>query len=127
MYKKYLSVVHEYRTSGALGHDLKRFDGAWDNSWNNHPGLLLADGSQIVFVHRSNNCSAHSFGSDDVCLTIGIDLNGSKGPNEWGRDAFVFVLKENGLYPSGCEAECVGSESGAVCACKVLREGAMNY
>ena len=36
---------------------------------------------------------------DDVCW-IYIDVNGEKGPNEFGRDTFSFTLSNNGLlYP----------------------------
>ena len=38
-----------------------------------------------------------------MCSRIGyiyIDVNGKKGPNQWGRDYFEFVLSNEGkLYP----------------------------
>jgi len=61
-------------------------------------------------------------------MCIFVDLNGDKKPNRYGRDTFLFALKENGLYPAGCDYDfCVGKPSGWGCACKVLRENAMNY
>ena len=63
-------------------------------------------------------------------------MNGEKKPNTYGKDVFTFAIKENGLYPVGCDSEggCDGapnfstySGSGVSCACKVLREGAINY
>ena len=34
------------------------------------------------------------------CAFVIIDVNGTKAPNQWGRDAFYFILGENGiLFP----------------------------
>jgi len=44
---------------------------------------------------------------------------------------FGFVIKENGLFPRGCDdVTWCGTEHGGYafgCTCKVLKEGAMNY
>ena len=130
VYKKYLSYVKACNgVSGCYGQQKFYYlsageDYAWGN--NVYPKLVLADGTQIIFVHRSNDCSSSWFGSDDVCFTIGVDVNGEKPPNTWGRDAFIFVIKENGLHPAGCDTA-VFDVRGQNSTCKVLRESAMNY
>jgi len=88
-----------------------------------------------MFQHNSPTCSNSVDGSTNRCALIWVDLNGAKKPNTIGRDLFFFVIKENGLYPNGCDDDryCDANSTtgnfgkGYGCACKVLREGAMNY
>jgi len=61
-----------------------------------------------------------------MMFALGVDVNGEKPPNTWGKDAFIFVIKENGLHPAGCDTA-VFDVRGQNRACKVLRESAMNY
>lgn len=100
----------------------------YDNSAKN-PKLVLSDGSLILFssvIYK--DCTGSWGGSINPCTRIWVDINGIKKPNKYGRDYFGFTLKENGLYPNGCDDEsfCPG-EKGVGCACKVLREGKMDY
>ena len=98
------------------------------------PTLILADGTQVS-VHRTwvkNLCNlsdSSSYGYTEGCAVIFVDLNGVKGPNTAGRDSHTFILKENGLYPSGCgyEDKCRKEYAGYACTCKVMQENAMNY
>ena len=107
-----------------------------------HPGAVAATNDGIIYCLDPYNWAV---GSDDdpngpcnidntvPCVNdiskpnMYIDVNGEKKPNIMGRDVFWFWVKKDGLYPGGCDEEhCVGT-NGAGCACKVLREGAMNY
>ena len=107
------------------------------NNWNSNTSrgkLVLADGTQVMFEGVYNDCSQSSQGSNNVCAWIFVDINGARKPNMFGRDGFYFVLKENGLYPDGCDdlTYCTstdndGNKTGWGCTCKVLREGAINY
>ena len=117
--------------------DGSNYDYQPENSGYGYRNLVLADGTSVLFDFLvSPNCTAHENnfpGSRDGCTSISIDVNGKKGPNQWGRDLFAFVLKNNGLYPEGCDVSggCL-SDTGALlggrgCACKVLKEGAINY
>ena len=95
--------------------------------------LVLNDGSHIFFSvnAQQQSCSFNDGGSNNQCAEILVDVNGEKGPNKIGRDFFYFVIKENGLFPHSCDDEgyCNGPKSvgGIGCACKVIRENAMNY
>lgn len=105
---------------------------SWDMNGTRRT-LILADGVQSAFVFYDNdggrNCSSAWNGSKNFCAEIFVDVNGSKKPNTFGRDLFRFVLKENGLYPSGCDYDdCLyAGSTGWGCACTVLKENAMNY
>ena len=106
----------------------------WDTI-TSHRKFILSDGTQVLIPSNSfisTNCSLNNQnnnGSNNVCAFMHVDINGVKGPNEFGKDNFVFVLKRNGLYPAGCDIDglCITGTLGLSCACKVLREGAMNY
>ena len=135
IYKKYLSYVKECNgVSGCYGQGAYAMlnSSSSDSTWGNNqfPKLILADGTLLIFVHRSNGCSESNgnFGYNDGCATIGVDINGEKPPNIWGRDAFIFVIKEDGLHPAGCDfGSCTKGGYGQNCAARVLRESAMNY
>ena len=99
-------------------------------SSNQYYKIILADGTQVLFAEIYDNCATSVFASNNVCQHIWLDINGEKKPNQWGRDMFIFVLKENGLFPAGCDENspnCNTNSHGWDCACKVLREGAINY
>ena len=133
MYKKYLSKAKECsgRYSGCLSEPYKALDGSprtFDSV--NKFALVMADGAEIYIADAvSEDCSSSYNGVNGSCQAIIVDVNGGKKPNTLGRDTFKFALKENGLVPVGCDTSvdiCTAS-GGWGCACKVLREGAMNY
>ena len=131
IYKKYLSVVKECRSSdGCYGQGGYRYldSNSIDTSWavTHIPKLILSDGTLLLFNHRSNDCSVNWMGSYNICFVIGVDVNGEKPPNAWGRDAFIFVVKEDGMQPAGCDIP-ENEWRGQHRACRVLRENAMNY
>ena len=104
-------------------------DGNFDTA-NNYRKLVLADGVQIMFYSDiSDDCTKTYSGTLNYCALIYVDINGRRKPNIYGRDVFVFALKEKGLYPAGCDVDghCNKNEHGGACACKVLRESAINY
>ena len=134
MYKKYLSnaKVCGVDTTGC-------FQGKYTNLQNGSAGdldtnrytLVMADGSELSMTQNANNysadCTQTLVGSDNLCQIILIDINGAKKPNKVGVDLFALTLKENGLFPTGCDSAYCEGTTGWGCACKVLREGAMNY
>ena len=142
LFKKHLINARECGSStGCYSGDkgYKRRTGGFTGKWDNFSGylkLVTADGMQIVFNSVSSGCDLDvKMGSNDVCGIIYADVNGAKKPNEAGRDLFTFVIKNDGLYPAGCDiAEDVCSHPditkdtwGHTCTCKVIRENAMNY
>ncbi len=103
--------------------------GDWDNEKTRYK-MVLADGSQFAMgrADLDPTCSKSQYGTQNFCLLIAYDINGTKPPNEVGRDLFMFALKEDGLKPAGCDVkECVRNNSGYACACEVIKTGKMNY
>lgn len=138
LYRKKLITAKECNTkSGCFTQGtikgLSSYSTNWDSN-NSFYKLVLQDGTQISFSSIfDNTCSfsnQNQDGSSDYCYRFYIDVNGAKKPNTFGRDIYQFILKKNGLYPSGCDNNhvfCNKNYTGFACACKVLREGAINY
>ena len=133
MYRKHLLNAKECGSEAGCFRNgtIKYLNGNNYGDFDNGGGLILSDGTQVQFEYMSSACSSTYYGSSNRCAMIWVDLNGEKKPNQMGRDIFRFALKEKGLYPSGCDREgyCNGPNDtrGWGCACKVLREGAINY
>ena len=135
MYKKYLNVIKDCGTSeGCISRQMRDLNQSYysDNWGTMHlPGVVFNDGVQAGFFGADKTCRAkiEGFGAIDYCARIYVDLNGEKKPNTIGIDIFQFVLKENGLFPQGCGYEhlCSRKTGGLACACKVLKEGKMDY
>lgn len=140
LYKKYLHNAKECGSStGCFTQgEYKHLNGtphADFDTYEDRSRLVLSDGTQVMFQKNSPTCSNTVDGATNRCALIWVDLNGAKKPNTIGRDLFFFVIKENGLYPNGCDDEryCDAASTtgnfgkGYGCACKVLREGAINY
>ena len=132
MYKKYLSKVKECGSSSSECFEKRysRLNNTGLTIVSNY-SLIMADGTKLSFSNSdfSDDCSKHGAGTNDVCQYIMVDINGSKEPNTVGRDTFHLALKADGLFPAGCDydGDCSLSSYGWGCACKVLREGAINY
>jgi len=109
-------------------------DTSYFSSFNTTSGFrfILSDGVQVRFTPQTYPLCDYNDGrrSQGNCAFIMVDVNGTKKPNILGRDIFWFVLKNDGLYPRGCDSGsiwCNNSNGGDDCACKVIRENAMNY
>lgn len=64
---------------------------------------VLADGS-TVYTYIYNGACNYGMGSgslQNACGEISVDINGRKGPNKLGVDAFIFYLTKNGISPVG--------------------------
>ena len=140
LYKKHLSIAKECLNGQGCfpnvsykhfnGNNAKNLD---TNDNANYRKFLLSDGTSILIGRIIPACTQNWDGKSDDCFQIYVDVNGAKNPNKAGVDLFSFVVKNDGMYPRGCDvADCTtyrGNDNiaGMDCACKVLREGAINY
>ena len=133
MYKKYLSnakecnagetcftpiVYTKYKSTASANYAI--------GDLTDRGRLVLADGTIMTFRLYSSSCASKT------CALIHVDVNGQKGPNMYGKDAFRFYLGENGLFPSGCDynsKNCLTKNdgTGTACTCTAIRDGAINY
>ena len=94
--------------------------------------VITSDGQMYNFVITSSD---HVYGlseedANNVKWRIFADINGQKGPNQFGYDTFFFYLVDGkGIVPGGSysSADCIKSSTGVTCAGKILRENAINY
>lgn len=98
---------------------------------------LLKNGVAIA-AQPSGTCST---AKQYPCVRFIIDTNGLKPPNTLGRDAFIFDMFYDGVFPLGSpnkswqhgyveqnvKEDCNTSTSGRTCAYKILTDRAINY
>jgi len=87
--------------------------------------FITSDGMAFLVESRDST-------SPDMYITV--DVNGSKKPNQFGKDVFVFTFYDNGTKPYGyywssenINSNCLSKDNGVVCSAKVLSEGEINY
>lgn len=123
--------------------------GTWTSSADAHgsPKAVMADGTLLMFAAYTASCTTDVSTLNDgnpldgkICGYIRADVNGSAGPNIWGRDIYGFWLTQSGVYPWGssydtsaqfratdCNPADATNGQGFGCAGKVITEGAIRY
>ena len=96
-------------------------------------GLVLNNGAMLIFDNpfyyapdHKVYCKISSAWGSNYCAELGIDVNGFKGPNTFGKDIFHILIKENGIAPASvgwCSASPsdVYAGAGQGCADKLLK------
>ena len=100
-YLRYSKTCH---TGSSLGNcfdsSYKLLNGALSSSQGqNWAGVVLNNNMSIMFREHVGTCDASI--ECMKCGWIGIDVNGFKGPNTWGKDFFVFGINDNKVIPLG--------------------------
>lgn len=78
-------------------------------SGNFNMQYLMPNG-MYMNLYLNSPCTQSSISNEEIknngghmlksCGHIWLDINGKKGPNQWGRDGFIFALSQNGMvYP----------------------------
>ena len=85
---------------------------------------------RIPFLTNDGSIYSISIAGGDVLVkedSIYIDINGSKGPNKFGKDLFVFTrVNKKGILPLGFDNEindCRRGGEGNYCAKKIIEDG----
>lgn len=85
---------------------------SWTNGVNSGYKFVTMDGMSVSVRSYNSNCTS-DFGFpaapdaptyNSMCGELFIDVNGTKGPNYFGRDVFLFFITSNKrplLYPRG--------------------------
>lgn len=115
-------------------------DGIYDNQAS-YPKLRLADGTLIAAFANDPTC-VWSIGTSlplkNTCGQIWVDINGYKGPNQWGIDTFNFFITKYGIIPDGSPQQTISwpfstdcknkaTQSGFGCAAWVIYNENMDY
>ena len=70
------------------------------------PKLKLTDGTLIIGYIDNTSCNwqiGNSIALQNACGEYWVDTNGYKGPNQVGKDMFLFWLTIYGIMPAGSE------------------------
>lgn len=84
-------------------------DGCWPASYTSGPaavqvaapGIILNDGTMVVFYFYSSNCDYVHGLATGVCADLFVDTNGAKKPNKAGQDILVFLMYKDMLRIGG--------------------------
>lgn len=94
----------------------------------------LSDGTSVCLDGWGTNDSLSYLGVNNsdlsYVLSVIVDINGDKRPNQLGKDVFVFVLTSKSFVPAGKDTnseDCSVSGRGYQCAAKVLSEDKISY
>ncbi len=92
-------------------------------------GAVLQNGMLMLFRYHKKDCS---LAANWACGWIGVDINGFKKPNRWGKDVFMFSVGKEIIKPAGvdgdtgnfrtCNSTDTGDYSGWGCTAKYLYE-----
>ena len=90
--------------------------------------FILSDGSVMYFrIAYGGKCSSSEGNVDSkACALFFYDVNGTKAPNTYGRDVFVYVMATDGIYPF-LNNSCRKSSSGESCVEDIIKHGNMKY
>lgn len=137
LYKPYLKIIKDCGSSNGCWSQTKNLSGV---NIGNSTGIgsprhvfTLNDGTNIsidIFTTPTTAIFGVSSNFNYNAAVFYVDVNGNKNPNILGRDVFVLVLNQKGLYPAGKDdksLDCNTSSAGYSCASKVLDEGTINY
>lgn len=118
--------------------DYKFLNGRNFNEYTKYAGLKLADGTYIMALAGSNDCSTEAGTSEELkhlCAFLYVDTNGARKPNIVGKDMFEFILTKNSIIPSGSlfaypetfQSHCLNGSTGLACTAWILMNENMDY
>lgn len=100
----------------------------------NAKGITTSDGMQyyIWTNYMQFGLSDEDFANinQNGSIAIAVDINGTRKPNKFGLDCFLFILIDRkGILPAGAsdDSDCNRKDLGFTCTSKVLRENKITY
>ena len=86
----------------------------------------MADGQIMWFRTSTGKCVADEGGVSNVCAAFWHDVNGSKAPNTFGKDIFLYVMSSDGIFPN-LNNDCRKTQAGPGCSGYIIKNNNMNY
>lgn len=146
-YSKHLNVIKDCGNDSSGGDCVAKTQlltlagNVYSASWSNASGFggnvhtfVLNDGTSLIFDAYGSSMSTYGVTRNNLkhSMLIIADVNGTKKPNQLGRDTFLFVLTQNGIVPAGADvseenSDCKSGGVGLHCAAKVISSGSMDY
>lgn len=105
-------------------------NGGVDIDYAKTPKLLLSKNIILSTTVLSSDCT-YDVGSSEalknVCGVIGVDVNGLRGPNQFGKDYFEYFLTTKGFIPTGTFEYKDSEYSSSNCSLKSTGRGCTSY
>lgn len=141
-YRPYLSILKQCpvggcpKPSGLVWKTLYGDNNIWFDMYD-ESSIFLPNGMILRFTLDDTTCSTYTW---NYCGNVIVDVNGTKPPNQMGRDTFRILINRDGVWPDGTEdsnygyihgASCNPADnnmySGIGCGARIMLEGDMNY
>ncbi len=94
--------------------------------------FVMTNGAFVMLEYGKGTDDPNFNLTEPVKFPITVDINGLKGPNQFGYDVFIFAIRKGEVIPLGkdddsalCDKKV--NQYGYTCAFKVLKEGKINY
>jgi len=131
LYRQKLSVAKDCPTSATTGCFADTTYKFLNNTpWTNFGTNAVYDNTRMVLANGTSVCFEW-YGPTTLppyYFFIYIDVNGTKAPNQIGKDTFTFYYNMNQkLVVLRSDNDCNTSSNGLACAAKIIQEGAINY
>jgi len=94
-----VSFIKKYNSGSPVFPTIKYKNGTTYSSWLNSSSAseLVLNNGMIFYITSTNWCiPGGGCGGGNVCTTILVDLNGSRGPNVYGRDIHIISIGKDG-------------------------------
>lgn len=107
------NLIYTRLNNAASGSNFE--DGSYSNA-----RFVLANGTSVTFGWN---------GAGSIYFYVYFDINGTKGPNQYGKDWFASYYNANTktLTPGPANGDCTTSSIGTSCAVNIIRDGEINY
>ena len=94
-----------FKSNCMLAVDYKNADGSAWSTYTKYRDkfyykVILADGSHVIIKAQGKNCTYRHGGYSNTCGYFILDVNGSNPPNQINKDACVYEITTESLYPA---------------------------
>jgi len=109
----------------------------YDNRANEYK-MILNDGTALWFYSATEKDEETR--ETHIAMNIKVDVDGFAGPYQWGKDIFLFNVKDNAIAPDGqnsaeeyykfeewCKTDLEKATAGLGCTAWVIQIGNMDY
>lgn len=135
-WRPYFKISRECETYSGCGYDARTpwtyMNGQTSGIWVVYPDLratfFTPDGVLIAISAFTSSNDINNGGVIDN--SIYVDVNGSKRPNQYGKDMFIFTRTKKGIMPYGYDKDekdidknCSITGAGSYCAAKLSKDG----
>jgi len=124
LFKNIMNSATTCNDSSCAASSLKKFNGTTDSYTFSSNNLVLNDGTILFFSLHNPKCDYGSYVyTSGECGWGMVDVNGKKGPNQWGKDIYGIWIIKNQILPWGANPAGTASSSYVESTCSTSGYG----